>query len=195
MAVQVIPLAVTPMITKLSGSLLVNLPAWLIIQIKVRLIRPKTGLRDMRQNHINKLNTEGNNLTAKLGDWQNRNCRWRRDHNKSLAEKYQRKRFEEFELAEVEVAKTAEQRDKLAGSTLGNNLKTAIKNGEIPRWRSTGNTIMQDNLADIEMKNIADRKAAVTSGLNAAILSDIGKKIEVDKVTGEVKSLTWKNGH
>lgn len=186
MAVQVIPLAVTPMITKLSGSLLGKFAGMVNNPNKGPFDTAKNWTRDMRQNHINKLNTEGNNLTAKLGDWQNRN-RWRRDHNKSLAEKYQRKRFEEFELAEVEAAKTAEQRDKLAGSTLGNNLKTAIKNGEIPRWRSTGNTIMQDNLADIEMKNIADRKAAVTSGLNAAILSDIGKKIEVDKVTGEVK--------
>ena len=73
MAVQVIPLAVTPMITKLSGSLLGKFAGMVNNPNKGPFDTAKNWTRDMRQNHINKLNTEGNNLTAKLGDWQNRN--------------------------------------------------------------------------------------------------------------------------
>ncbi|MDO4902583.1 MAG: hypothetical protein Q4A21_03485 [bacterium] len=105
MAVQVIPLAITPTIMKVSGSLLGKFAGIINNPNKGPVDSARNWIKGHQEANINRQIAKGgkfNPTAAAHGMRYRRNARWA--SNKNIAEQYQKARFQESEIAKHEKA-------------------------------------------------------------------------------------------
>lgn len=168
MVVQVVPLAITPTIMKLSGNLLGKFAGMINNPNKGPIDTSKKFLKDQMDIRTNqKIRDNPNSLTAKANQVKFNRSR-RVNSAKSIGEQYQQSRFDNMEAKKIEEATSRLGTDP-------NVLNSVLKN----------NTAFQENLVAQEIANSTNRKNAAISGLNAEILTELKKGIKI--TDGEVK--------
>lgn len=160
MAVQVIPLAITPTIMRLSGGLLGRFANMVNNPDKGPIDATKKFLREGRDGVVANKIAKGGNLTARWKDLGHRRSR-RLASGKNLADKYQQARFEQRELEDFESAK-------------------AMSEGRAKQKALSKNTIFNETVGQQFFDASSANKSAKVSELRADMIKG---SLKIDEVT------------
>ncbi len=152
MVVQIVPLAITPTITKLSGSLLGRFAGIINNPNKGPIDSAKKFLREEMDHRTNKkVATKPTSLTARAHQMKYNRSR-RIGASKSIAEQYQKSRFDLKEAKDVELA---------------TNTTDAFKRDKI----LAKNTMFQQEMAKAAADDASKRSESAISGYKASLLN------------------------
>ena len=152
MVVQIVPLAITPTITKLSGGLLGRFAGIINNPNKGPIDSAKKFLREEMDHRTNKkISTKPTSLTARAHQMRYNRSR-RVGASKSIAEQYQKARFDLKEAKDVELA---------------TNTTDAFKRDKI----LAKNTMFQQEMAKAAADDASKRSESAMSGYKASLLN------------------------
>ena len=152
MVVQIVPLAITPTITKLSGGLLGRFAGIINNPNKGPIDSAKKFLREEMDHRTNKkISTKPTSLTARAHQMRYNRSR-RVGASKSIAEQYQKARFDLKEAKDVELA---------------TNTADAFKRDKI----LAKNTMFQQEMAKAAADDASKRSESAMSGYKASLLN------------------------
>ena len=152
MVVQIVPLAITPTITKLSGGLLGRFAGIINNPNKGPIDSAKKFLREEMDHRTNKkISTKPTSLTARAHQMRYNRSR-RVGASKSIAEQYQKARFDLKEAKDVELA---------------TNTTDAFKRDKI----MAKNTMFQQEMAKAAADDASKRSESAMSGYKASLLN------------------------
>ena len=152
MVVQIVPLAITPTITRLSGGLLGRFAGIINNPNKGPIDSAKKFLREEMDHRTNKkISTKPTSLTARAHQMRYNRSR-RVGASKSIAEQYQKARFDLKEAKDVELA---------------TNTADAFKRDKI----LAKNTMFQQEMAKAAADDASKRSESAMSGYKASLLN------------------------
>ena len=152
MVVQIVPLAITPTITRLSGDLLGRFAGIINNPNKGSIDSAKKFLREEMDHRTNKkISTKPTSLTARAHQMRYNRSR-RVGASKSIAEQYQKARFDLKEAKDVELA---------------TNTTDAFKRDKI----MAKNTMFQQEMAKAAADDASKRSESAMSGYKASLLN------------------------
>ena len=152
MVVQIVPLAITPTITRLSGGLLGRFAGIINNSNKGPIDSAKKFLREEMDHRTNKkISTKPTSLTARAHQMRYNRSR-RVGASKSIAEQYQKARFDLKEAKDVELA---------------TNTTDAFKRDKI----MAKNTMFQQEMAKAAADDASKRSESAMSGYKASLLN------------------------
>lgn len=184
MAVQVIPLAITPTIMKVSGGLLSKFAGIINNPNKGPVDAAKRFMQEGRDNTIQKRIAKGKNLTS-LVNGMSYNRKSRHAGNKKIAEQYQQQRFQDKQAAYQERAEG--WASKLpAGSRLQNAVKSS---SQLNRMVAAQEMLEKSNNA--RSAKISEIKA---DALRASLIIDQDGKVTGVKSEEDLKKSLGKLG-